>query len=216
MSDFVFDVSKVEKNYSEKSFARSRPEPRSDVFFEFRVDSATLSQARINEEKGTGGYLQLNLKVSALDGEGNAMFTKFVNISHPTIYQGHSPHDAAVSIFAANVSALHKEWYAYDTVQQHPSNPKKRIYTHEGVEVSKDAFVASEKARTAAVGALADDLISPNENTRKEALEGLVGRTFFAKVQPDKTGQYVNVRPMIAIVTEGEKVCYDAQEAYGD
>lgn len=216
MSDFVFDVSKVEKNYSEKSFARSRPEPRSDVFFEFRVDSATLSQARINAEKGTGGYLQLNLKVSALDSEGNAIFTKFVNIAHPSVYQGHAPHESAPSIFAANISALHKEWYAYDTVQQHPANAKKRIYTREGVEVKGEAFTSSEKARAAAAVSLADALIDSNENTRNEALQNLVGRTFYAKVQPDKTGQYVNVRPMVAILTEGEKVCYDAHEAYGD
>ena len=216
MSEFVFDVSKVEKSYDEKSFERSRPEPRDDVFFEFQVADATLSQARINEEKGTGGYLNLNLKVEALDANENVMFTKFVNVAHPAAYQGHKPHDSAGSIFGANLSALHKEWYPYDTVTQHPSNAKKKVYTKDGVEVSKEAFAESEKTRTVNVRTLADSLISDKESVRKATLQDLVGRRFFAKVQPDKTGQFVNVRPIVPFVTEGEVVCYDAAKAYGD
>lgn len=212
MSDFTFDVSQLEKNYSSKDFQRSNPEPREDLWFEFQIASATLGQARIDEAKGTGGYLQLSLKVQALDANGTAMFTKFVNIAPAVSYQGHKPHPTAGSIFASTMKAFYPEFRPYDEIALDPVNSKKRIYLKNGNVVSKEAFKTGEAEQANAIEMTTNALLGAES---ANVLADMIGRKFFAKLQKSKDGQYTNVRPIVGVLENNTVACYSSAEAYG-
>jgi hypothetical protein len=206
VSDFVFDPTAVMVDFDEDSFKPARKEPVLDQFFEFEVTQASLAEAK-------SGYLTLALKVTALDSEGSPMFTKYVNIPHPAVYKGHTPPAAAASIFRSSVSALFPEWAAYDSTEADPVKSGKLIYLKDGVVVSKEAFSAADKVKNEKLAAVARQLVDSNETIRQNALHGLEGRHFFAKLQA--SGEYVNVKPMVAVVYKDETVIYDSKTAFG-
>jgi hypothetical protein len=211
MTTFQFDVNDVVKEYSEKDFERQYDQPRSDVFFEFAIAEASLGQAKVNEEKGTGGYLQLAWKVNALDSKGAKMFTKFVNLALPVSYKGHTPHESAAGILASALKAIYPEVRPYDEITEDAIDPKKKVYLLKGQPVSKEAFKAGEKAQSALAVKTTDGLLS---DKRDEVLADMVGRKFFAKIQGDKTGTYFNVKPIVGVLSSNDEVCYDPSQVY--
>jgi len=212
MAPFEFDVNEVVKSYSTKNYERQYENPRSDAFFEFEIGEATLGQAKINEEKGTGGYLQLTWKVNALTGRGDTMFTKFVNLALPVSYRGYTPHESADSILAGALKAVHSELRPFDELTEDATDPKKKVYLLKGQPVTKEAFKAAEKAQAQMIVDTLDGLLNPDK--QETTLKDLVGRRFFAKVQPDKTGQFFNVKPIVGVVSRNDAVCYTTQEAF--
>jgi len=202
----TFSANDIEKAYGDSDFERPSFEPVQNTWFEFEVKNALIQTAK-------AGHLQLSLMVSALNSDGETMFTKFVNAPLPVRYKGISPPEAAASILASTLKSLLPEVSPYDSIKKNPANEKKRDYFKGGEKLSKEAFEAGEKAQTAAVRSTIDSLVDPAASA--DSLTGLIGRRFFAKLSADKTGKFINVKPMVGILSEGEVVVYDTRTAYG-
>lgn len=202
----TFSANEIEKAYSDADFSRPASEPVLDTWFEFEVKNALVQSAK-------GGYLQLSLMVSALNSAGETMFTKFVNAPLPVRYKGISPPEGSAGILASTLKSLLPEASPFDSVKKNPADESKRDYFKDGVKLDKKAFAAGEKTQTAAIRTVIDSIVDPAGSA--DALTGLVGRRFFAKLSTDKTGKYVNVKPMVGILGEGEVVCMDTRQAYG-
>lgn len=194
-----FSVNDIVKEYSEKDFVPSRAEPRSDVFFEFRIAEANLDLAK-------KGYLQVSAKCNALDANGGTLFTKYMNLALPVSYKGVSPHPAAKSILQGALRALHPELAVYDSVVEDAATGKK-VYMKNGSAITGKAYDAAVAAQAAGVTKIIDGITDPT--TSATTVADLVGRTFFAKVETDKTGQYSNIKSMLATKPTRDTVAYD-------
>ena len=204
MTSLPFNIDDVVEMTDVRDY-ENRREPRSDVFYEFSIAEAKVDVAKLNADKGTGGYLYLNLKVQALDKDANSMFTKFMNVSIPVIYQGHAPHESAAGLWNTTINAIFgDEW---DEVRTDAAT-KKKVYLKNGKVLDKNAVTAGYNARSARAKALETSAIK----STIEFLNSLLGQTFFAKVEVN--GKYTNVTKVTGIVPEGETVCYSSEEAY--
>ena len=199
-----FTVGDIVREYSEKDFVPARSEPRSDVFFEFKVGEASLGLAK-------KGYLQLSLKCNALDSNGASMFTKYMNLALPVAYKGTAPHASAGNILGGALRAMHPELAVYDTVSEDAATGKK-VYLKDGKAVTGKAYDAAVAAQAKAITGLIDGLTDATGSA--DAIQALIGRTFFAKVESDKTGQYTNITKMLGTAPTKDPVIYDRAQAF--
>ena len=205
MSEFTFTVDDVVRESAAKDYMPTRSEPKTGVFYEWKVTSAKLDVAK-------KGYLQLSLQCAALNKDGGAMFTKYMNIALPVAFKGVTPFKEARAIFKDTVTALHADWSIYDTVSEDAATGKK-IYLKNGVEIKGAAYTAAQKAQADNLVQLETALTTPGSST--EAVNSLVGRTFFARIEQDKTGQYTNIKGLLSHTPSKDPVVYDPKEAFG-
>lgn len=200
-----FSVSDIVKEYAAADFVPAKAEPRSDVFFEFKITEATLGLSKKE-------YLQISLKCAALDGNGGTMFTKYMNAALPVSFKGVSPHAAAKAILQDTLKALHPELAVYDSVEEDAATGKK-VYLKGGVAITGKAYDAAVKAQAEGITAIIDGLVDPS--TSSDMLNGLVGRTFFARVVPSADGKYSNIKSMLSRTPTKDPVAYDRATAFG-
>jgi hypothetical protein len=201
----VFSVNDIVKEYATADFVPAKAEPRSDVFFEMKVAEATLGLAK-------KGYLQISLKCNALDGAGGTMFTKYMNLALPVSFKGVSPHASAKSILQDALKALMPELAVYDSVEEDAATGKK-VYLKNGTPVTGKAYDAAVKAQADGIAAIIDGIVEPS--TSATSIDGLNGRTFFARIVPSADGQYTNLKSLLSRKPSKDPVAYDRATAFG-
>lgn len=200
----------ISLGFDDDDYKDSRPEPKLDTPFEWRIADATVKRTK------SGGNLTLLLKCEALDEQASAMFPKWVNIAIPVSIPSENIEcpDYAKSMFLKQLAPLYPEMGPYDNIEKDPYSGKK-VYFKDGEQISGKEFDLAKFESNKKIGALAKTFAQAWMTTKdKASIEELCEKRFFAILKASKDGQYVNITNMNARAPEDAEVVYSRREAF--
>lgn len=206
----VHSMDSISLGFTDDDYKADRPEPKTDVFFEWRIGDAIIKRAK------SGKYLSVVLKVEALDGNGSAMFPKWINLAVPVSIPGEGIEcpDYSKKMFLDSLRPLFPELGAYDRVDTDAISGR-RVYMKDGQPLTGKDFDVAKMESNRKVGAMAKDFAQAwLDSGDKTSLDIFLDRKFFGILKSSKDGQYTNVSKMRSEPPADASVVYDRKDAY--
>jgi hypothetical protein len=206
MSATAFTLDDLTVEFSQEDYKPQRREPKLGIFYEWKISSATI---KMSDRK----FLQVNCEAQALDGDGNQMFKKFLNIAVPVSVGENVAPTYAKGLWLMQVTPLFPEHVAYDGVEKDVITGK-FVYLKGGEVLKGKAYDDAITAQNEAIGSMAKDVavewIRDGDGT---VIESFLGKHFFAQLKKDSSGKYTNIDRMYCVAPKDVAVCYDKKEA---
>lgn len=208
MSATSFTLDDLTLEYSQEDYKPQRRDGKAGLWYEFKIASAKIKQ----HEKG---HLQVILQNDALDSEGKKMFSKSIFMALPVSVGQNTAPSYAKGMWLSQVRPLFPEVAPYDRDEKDEITGRK-VYFKDDRQMDKDEIEPAIVDANKKIGEMAKDCARMwLENGDDSELGHFDGRTFFATLQADKTGKYVNIAKMTQKMPEGIEPCYDRQQALG-
>jgi len=208
MSATSFTLDDLTLDYSQDDYKPQRRDGKPGLTYEFKIAGAKIKQHG-------QGHLTVILDNHALDGEGTSMFRKSIFLALPVSVGENSSPTYAKGMWLNQIRPLFPEFAPYDR-QEKDEITGRKLYFKDGRQLDKDEIEPAIVEANKKVGEMAKDCARTwIEQGDDAVLEPFIDRHFFATLQEDKSGKYVNISRISAKAPEEGDVCYDRKVALG-
>lgn len=210
LTSIQFSIDDITTMFNEADFESKSHKLRDGVVFAWEVSQVCVKKAR-------DGYLMLNIKLDAKDGDNRTMGVQYENIPLPVSYLGAQPGDWAKRMFISKMMPFFPDRAAFDTKQVDPVTGK-TVYSKCGVPVD---YALAKKDMTLAFSNLAVDLAKTYHAEAKDdqpvdVVPELKGRLLYGSLATTSKGEksYTNLHKLSAAAPIGADVVYDRSIAF--
>lgn len=206
MTATAFTLDDLTLDYSQEDYKPQRRDGKPGLYYEFRIVSAKIKQQ-------DAGHLAVMLETNALDGEGNKMFKKNIYLALPVSVGENSSPTYAKGMWLNQVRPLFPEIAPYDREAKDEITGRK-VYFKGDHQLTKEEYEPAVTEANKKIGEMAKDCARVwLEHGNDAELDPFMDRSFFATLQADKTGKYVNIAKISSVPPADVAICYDRKEA---